>query len=126
MLASDAAAVTPVRRVPGEQDRRPPPELEAAGDAIRGGRGAGLDETAGRRARAPGTQAGRFSLGEDSPVSPGLVPLTATPSAAFTAQSIHQEAMGAGLHIEPWSDAIDAYRRADAGHVTPMLTQVAV
>lgn len=34
--------------------------------------------------------------------------------------------MGSGLTIEPWSEAIDAYRRADAGVNTPMVTQIAV
>ena len=35
-------------------------------------------------------------------------------SLAFLAQQIFQEAMGSGLHLEPWTQGIGAYRRAGA------------
>lgn len=38
----------------------------------------------------------------------------ATGSAAFLTQQIFQEGMSAGLHLEPWSQGIVAYRRAGA------------
>lgn len=117
MLASEAIAVQPIRRVPGEQDRKRYEGVEATDDALKGGSRAELDETSGRRARRSESSGG-FSLndtGQEGPVTPGPVPMTATPSAPFVAQSIHQEAMGTGLHIEPWPAAIQAYRRADAG-----------
>ena len=50
-----------------------------------------------------------------APVRPaGHIPYTSTPNAAFVAQVIHQDFLGPGLHIEPWSRAMDAYRRAGA------------
>ena len=33
---------------------------------------------------------------------------------AFLAQQIFQETMSSGLHLEPWAEGIDAYRRAGA------------
>lgn len=130
MLASDAAAVQPIRRVPGEEERKRNREgTEATGDALQGSGRAGADSTTART-RTAGGSAGSFTTGSAadgaSPVSGGPVPLTALPNAGYVAQSIHQEAMGSGLTIEPWSDAIDAYRRADAGVNTPMVTQIAV
>ena len=106
MLASDAVAVTPIRRIPGEQERRHSSELD--------GVATGLDRIS--RRPSPNAGAARFSGGESvhEPVSPSPVPLTATPNAGFVTQIIHQEAMGDGLHIEPWPAAIEAYRRADA------------
>lgn len=43
-------------------------------------------------------------------------PARATPlgSLAFLAQQIFQEAMPSGLHLEPWTEGIGAYRRAGA------------
>ena len=70
--------------------------------------------------------ADRATAEDAGPVNGGPVPLNALPNAGYVAQSIHQEAMGSGLTIEPWSEAIDAYRRADAGVNTPLVTQIAV
>ncbi|WP_448206876.1 hypothetical protein [Azospirillum sp. sgz302134] len=116
MLASDAAAIQPVRRVPGEQERKRSADVKATEDALQSSKRADLDETGGSRTRRSGASRG-FSLNSDEgegPVTPGLVPLTATPNAGFVAQSIHQDAMGSGLHIEPWPAAIEAYQKADA------------
>lgn len=130
MLASDAAAVQPIRRVPGDEERRRGKDgTEATGDALQGSGRADGDSTASR-AKSAGGSAGGFAIGaadEDTgPVNGGPVPLNALPNAGYVAQSIHQEAMGSGLTIEPWSEAIDAYRRADAGVNTPLVTQIAV
>ncbi|WP_109149941.1 hypothetical protein [Azospirillum sp. TSO5] len=130
MLASDAAAVQPIRRIPGEEERKRGKDgTEATGDALQSSGRADAESTATRAKSAVGS-AGGFTIGgatEDAgPVNGGPVPLNALPNAGYVAQSIHQEAMGSGLTIEPWSEAIDAYRRADAGVNTPMVTQIAV
>ncbi|NUB13108.1 hypothetical protein GAY28_10510, partial [Azospirillum brasilense] len=39
---------------------------------------------------------------------------SARPKPWFSRTIIHPAAMGSGLHIEPWSAAITAYRKADA------------
>ena len=114
MLASDAAAIQPIRRVPGEQERQRSADVREAEDALKGGKRAELDGAGGSRTRRSGSSGG-FSLNSDEgegPVAPGPVPLTATPNAGFVAQSIHQDAMGSGLHIEPWPEAIQAYEKA--------------
>jgi len=130
MLASDAAAVQPIRRVPGDEERKRGKEgTEATGDALQGSGRADGESTAARTKTAAGSSGG-FAIGgvadDAAPVNGGPVPLNALPNAGYVAQSIHQEAMGSGLTIEPWSEAIDAYRRADAGVNTPMVTQIAV
>ncbi|WP_085557185.1 hypothetical protein [Azospirillum agricola] len=132
MLASEAAAIQPIRRIPGEEERKrseAEAKLDATDDALKGSGRAETDETRAR-ARSAGRSAGGFSIGgtaaDGRPVTGAPLPQTALPNAGFVTQSIHQEAMGDGLTIEPWSDAIAAYRRADAGVNTPMLTQVAV
>lgn len=130
MLASDASAVQPIRRVPGDEERKRGKEgTEATGDALQSSGRADGESTATRTRTAAGSSGG-FTIGgaaEDAgPVNGGPVPLNALPNAGYVAQSIHQEAMGSGLTIEPWSEAIDAYRRADAGVNTPMVTQIAV
>ncbi|MBP2293504.1 hypothetical protein [Azospirillum rugosum] len=114
MLASDAPAIQPVRRVPGQQERPQRQDVSATDDALKGGKSAQLDGADGSRTRRSGASGG-FSLNTDDgekPVTPGPVPLTATPNAGFVAQSIHQDAMGDGLHIEPWPAAIQAYEKA--------------
>ncbi|BAI72399.1 hypothetical protein AZL_017610 [Azospirillum sp. B510] len=131
MLASDAAAVQPVRRIPGEEERKRAKEgTEATGDALQGSGRTDADSTAAARSRAGTGSAGAFAIGDaaggSGPVNGGAVPLNALPNAGYVAQSIYQEAIGSGLTIEPWSEAIDAYRRADAGVNTPLVTQIAV
>lgn len=123
MLGSEAIAVTPIRRVPGEEERRQSSstlqsdQLQGTEEALKGRGRAALDQTRNQAGGAGQAGAG-FAIGggsEQGAVSPGPVPQTALPNVGFLTQSIHQEAMGAGLHIEPWSNAIGAYRRADAG-----------
>ncbi|WP_247879618.1 hypothetical protein [Azospirillum sp. TSA6c] len=130
MLASDASAVQPIRRVPGDEERKRGKEgTEATGDALQGSGRADGESTATRTRTAAGSSSGFTISGaadDAGPVNGGPVPLNALPNAGYVAQSIHQEAMGSGLTIEPWSEAIDAYRRADAGVNTPMVTQIAV
>ena len=117
MLASEAIAVQPIRRVPGEQERRRSDDIAAAEDALKSGKRAELGGAEGNRAGRAGSSA-RFSLDDleaaDGPVTGASPRLSATPNAGFIAQSIHQDAMGSGLHIEPWSAAITAYRKAPA------------
>ena len=130
MLASDAPAIQPVRRIPGQQERQQrQQDVSAADDALKGGKSAQLDGADGSRTRRSGG-AGGFSLNADDgekPVTPGPAPRTATPNAGFVAQSIYQDAMGDGLHIEPWPAAIQAYQKA-AGMFGggAVLSQVAV
>ncbi|MBP2298701.1 hypothetical protein [Azospirillum picis] len=133
MLASDAAAIQPIRRIPDERERKRGKDgTEATGDALQGSGRADADTTAARARKGSGSSNGFTidgiddGLAGEGPVSPGSVALNALPNAGYVAQSIYQEAMGSGLTIEPWSDAIAAYRRADAGVNTPLLTQIAV
>ncbi len=132
MLASDAPAVQPIRRVPGEDERKRSSSdqpLEATDEALRRSGQAGADQSRAAT-KTVGGASGGFAIGGASaasgPVSPGPTPQTALPNAGFITQSLHQEVVGSGLHIEPWTDAIDAYRRADAGVNTPLVTQIAV
>ncbi|RJF82273.1 hypothetical protein D3877_19710 [Azospirillum cavernae] len=133
MLASDAPAVQPIRRVPGEDERKRSSSdqpLEATDEALRRSGQTGTDETRAASRSTGGASSG-FAIGggasaANGPVSPGPTPQTALPNAGFITQSLHQEVVGQGLHIEPWTDAIDAYRRADAGVNTPLVTQIAV
>lgn len=113
MLASDALPVTPVRPIPENERRRQQPEVDATDDATQGARGTGLANTRARSAGDDGERSRRDD--RDGPVTATPQPLTGAPNAGYVAQSIHQEAMGPGLHIEPWDAAIQAYRRADAG-----------
>lgn len=117
ILASDAAAVQPIRRIPGETERQrqPDTDVETTDDALSGGNRAGGAATTTERGAKGSTAAGGFavgSVGDQNAVSPGPVPLTTTPNAGFVAQSIHQDSLGTGLHIEPWPQAILAYQKA--------------
>ncbi|WP_114856948.1 hypothetical protein [Azospirillum brasilense] len=117
MLASEAIAVQPIRRVPGEPERRRSDDVSAADDALKSGNRTELGGADGNRAGRAGSSS-TFALGDaeagDRPVTGASPRLSARPNAGFLAQSIHQDAMGSGLHIEPWSAAISAYRKADA------------
>ncbi len=133
MLASDAAAVQPIRRVPGEEERKRSSSdqpLSATDEALRRSSETGTDQARSSNRTTAGAASGfasaTDSAGGNGPVSPGPTPQTALPNAGFVTQSLHQEVVGDGLHIEPWTEAIDAYRRADAGVNTPMVTQIAV
>lgn len=142
MLMSDAIAVTPVRPIPGEgqpQGRRRDgieqtgigqTGVEQTEDAVqRGGRASG-SAARGRARGSGGTDGGITGVaggGSDAgPVTATPVPLSAGPTTGFVTQSIAQEAVGTGLHIERWSTAIQAYRRADAGPNEPLVSRVSV
>ncbi|MCW2248745.1 hypothetical protein M2352_004405 [Azospirillum fermentarium] len=117
MLMSDAIPVTPIRPIPDERRRRQGAEqVGKADDAIRGGRQAG--EAQDRRPGQVAKEGNGFELPaglpDEGPVTPTPVPLSADPVTSFVTQSIYQEAMGTGLHIEPWDAAIEAYRKADS------------
>lgn len=115
MLASDAPAIQPVRRIPGQQERPQREDVSATDDALKGSKRAelgGADESRARRSGASGGFSLNTGDGGEGPVTPGPGPLTATANAAFVAQSIYQDAMGSGLHIEPWPAAIQAYQKA--------------
>lgn len=117
MLASEAIAVQPIRRVPGEQERRRSDDISATDDALKSGSRTELGKAEGNRAGRAGSSSA-FALDDaeagNRPVTGASPRLSAMPNAGFLAQSIHQDAMGSGLHIEPWSAAISAYRKADA------------
>lgn len=108
MLESKAVPVTPVRAV--SNDQAGIDEAVSSGDS----RNTTVDDVRGRA-----SEAGNSSLpakqSSGNPVTATAATPAAGPSAAFVTQSISQEVMGAGLYIEPWNDAISAYRRADAG-----------
>lgn len=74
----------------------------------------------------PAALSGR-STGPFSDLPSGLRSLM---SSAFLAQQIFQEAMTAGLHLEPWEQATGAYRRAGAApplaSAAPSLVSLAV
>ncbi|MGQ9370953.1 hypothetical protein [Azospirillum sp. A39] len=129
MLTSDAIPVTPVQSIPGEQQRRrQQPEIEATDDAVDRGARAATAESRRRAGGSGGSAGGDLPAGGGgrAPVSAGPVPLTAGPTAGYVAQTIAQEAIGTGLHIEPWNAALAAYRRAASGPAMPMVSQVSV
>lgn len=129
MLMSEAIPITPVQPIPGDgRGQRRRDLVESTDEGVsRGGR-TDLD---GARRRARGASDGeRFGLpaglSEEGPVTATPGPLAKGPTAGFVTQSIHQEAMGTGLHIEPWPAAIGAYRRADAGPRESLVSDVSV
>lgn len=109
-LISDAAPVQAIRATTAPT-RKAPDAIEEY-DARRASSATGASERGG----AGGSGGSRTDVDGGTP-SVGSVSLagSATSSSAFVAQSLSQEVIGAGLHIEPWNDAIDAYSRADAG-----------
>jgi hypothetical protein len=127
MLLSDAVPVTPVKPVPGEgqqQGRRRDGIAETEDAVGRSGRAAG--SAVRRGARGTGETDGTGGGSESGPVTATPVPLGAGPTVGFVTQSIAQEAVGTGLHIEPWQSAIQAYRRADTGPNEPLVSRVTV
>jgi len=130
MLTSDAIPVTPIRPIPDERQRRSG-GMEPSEDAVRRNtRATGSDGRDRTRATGEARQSGAFQLGESQDVPPNpvsLPPSLATgPTTGFLTQSIAQEAMGSGLHIEPWDTAISAYRRAASGRHEPLVSNVSV
>lgn len=117
LLTSDVLPVTPVRPIPGQEQRRSRPEVEATDDALQGARGSAGAAARGRSGEADrtGTDGGYAGRNPDGPVTGSASAPAAGPSTAFMAQAIHQELLGSGLTIEPWDAAISAYRRAEAG-----------
>jgi len=132
MAASEAIPVTPVRPV-AEPGQRAAPfqdgEVEATDEAVRRHRQTGRGDERGRagETRGGGT-AFRFgdSLPPERPVHPSPMPRGMGPTIAFLTQTIAQEAMGTGLHIEPWRTALGAYHRAGSGGHGPLVSNVAV
>jgi hypothetical protein len=137
LVTSNAPAVTQGRGLSDDPRRQSGKESTAQGSAVGGddarvGDGsAGRSAAASRRASAYGT--GNAGSGSDSGTatdgqggsqadgngngaggSSGQAGfLQSGPSSTFVAQSLFQETLGSGLHIEPWSAALGAYRRAD-------------
>lgn len=120
MVASDALPVTPIRSVPDEERRR---QLrEAARDD---GDGVGSESSSAvtrevvsdRRRNADGADAGGTGSGSSSaasdPVTTPLAGQSTGDNSGFVAQSIYQQNLGTGLHIEAWDSALTAYRRAE-------------
>lgn len=117
LLTSDALPVAPVRPIPGQEQRRSRPEVEATDEALQGARGSAGAAARGRSGEADGTASdgGHAGRNAERPVTGSAATPTAGPSTAFMAQAIHQEMLGSGLTIEPWDTAIAAYRRAESG-----------
>jgi hypothetical protein len=119
LLASEAPPVAAIRRVPDEDRRR---QLQQAAEQAQ----ATVDDGAGTGATSVKNRSGRPAAGGFQSESAGaattaqerprvdLQTRNAGPSSAFVAQSLYQESMGSGLHIEPWAQAISAYQRADS------------
>lgn len=133
LLASDAPPVTPIRSVPDEerrqQLRRAAGENNAdpagygadqvGGDRVAGGRVGRNDRSIYDRSTSESAQSRETAAtggGGDERARPNvdLQTLNAGPVAGYVAQSLYQESMGAGLHIEPWRQALGAYQRANA------------
>lgn len=121
LLASEALPVTAIRPTP-DQDRRQQLRQAVGFDAVDGDSSSADSARAiggGRSQRGQATE-GRGDSGDGArqeqgaAVSDPLQTQNAGPSAGFVAQSLYQESMGSGLHIEPWDQALGAYRRAEA------------
>lgn len=137
MLESDAIAVRPIQPIPDEERRLRDPKVgesqQTTEDAVRRGSGASGDAV---RSGAPGsaTEAGqsrveggfRAEPPPPPPPSPPQQQAAASPSTGFLTQSIAQEAIGSGLHIEPWAAALGAYRRAAAAPRESLVSNVSV
>lgn len=115
LLASEAPPVAPIRPVPDEQQRK---QAEKSAESIAAAAGDDAGAVGGGRRRAAGYDKNNDaqSGGGQSSARPNvdLRTLDSGPTATFVAQSLYQESMGTGLHIEPWSQALGAYRRADS------------
>ncbi|WP_448190635.1 hypothetical protein [Azospirillum sp. sgz301742] len=146
MLASDAIAVRPIQPIPDEKQRRPKRDGDSSADAasetttqapeyeIRRNRGPAGDEVRSRPLGQPSGATDEARVGggfrpDGPPPPPPPAPSStaaASPSTGFLTQSIAQEAMGNGLHIEPWRAAISAYRRAGSGPRESLVSNVSV
>lgn len=122
LLSSEALPVTAIRPTP-DQDRRQQLRQEAGFDAVDSSDSSSADAARaigggrsqrGQAAESQGDSGGGARQGQGATVSDPLQTQNAGPSAGFVAQSLYQENMGSGLHIEPWDQALGAYRRAEA------------
>lgn len=149
MLASDAIAVRPIQPIPDEQQRRRRQESENSVGSSTGSdtpdtpqtelrqvRGLFGDEVGGR-APASSPDVGGQRVGDGFRTDLRSTSTTqqqgaarprsaASPTTGFLTQTIAQEAMGAGLHIEPWNAAITAYRRAAAAPRESLVSNVSI
>lgn len=135
LLESDAIPVRPIQPIPDEErrlrDQRVADAPQTSEDAVRRGGGLSGDEVRGR-ALDNSASAGQSRVGDGSrPESPSPPPppqqqTAASPSTGFLTQSIAQEAIGSGLHIEPWAAALGAYRRAAASPRESLVSNVSV
>jgi hypothetical protein len=139
MLESDAIAVRPIQPIPDEKHRLPKRNVDSTTDAsaetpeydVRRSRGPDGGEVRSRPVGPrPGSGETRTDGGfrPDGPPPPAPPPPTAaaSPSTGFMTQSIAQEAIGNGLHIEPWRAAISAYRRAGSGPQESLVSNISV
>jgi len=109
-LSSDAAPVQAIRATTAPARKAP--------DAVEDYDARRASSTSATSERGVASGNGAFQIGVDGGTSAArsVSPTGSTvSSAAFVTQSLSQEVIGAGLHIEPWNDAINAYSRADAG-----------
>ena len=138
MLASDAIAVRPIQQIPDEKQRLPRRDVDSSTDtttesseySVRRSGGSAGDEVRSRPLgpRSEETRAdGGFRSNAPPPPPPPAPPTAAaSPSTGFMTQSIAQEAIGNGLHIEPWRAAISAYRRAGSGPQESLVSNISV
>lgn len=121
MLGSDAAPVLPIRSLPEDTTRRQSSGVETIDDSD-SKRRAAVEATRTRTESAgtgnTGAETPASDSTEEGPVTASAAKLSSGPAIGFVAQSISQETLGAGLHIEPWDEALSAYRRAEAGPAT--------
>lgn len=127
LLASDAPPVMPIRSIPDEERRQQLRRAAAENGAETTDNEAnrvGGERVAGRQIGRDGRRAGETAQGTETAAagdgesqarpSIDLQTLNAGPVAGYVAQSLYQESMGSGLHIEPWRQALGAYQRANA------------
>jgi hypothetical protein len=140
MLQSDVIAVRPIQPIPDEERRLRDPRVNdgqpPSEDTVRRGGGPSGEEVRSRPLGTPeGTAAGTGLSRSDGgfrpepsppPPAPPQQQAAASPTTGFLTQSIAQEAIGNGLHIEPWAAALGAYRRAAASPRESLVSNVSV
>lgn len=125
LLASDAPPVTPIRSVPDEERRQQLRRAAAEAGVETADSEAnrvGGERVSGRQVGRDGRRADETAQTADAAAGGGaqarptvdLQTLNAGPVAGYVAQSLYQESMGSGLHIEPWRQALGAYQRASS------------
>lgn len=108
----DKHKLPPVPLVPPVGRRRTQPEDGSQGTAATT---ANQDDPSRIRRRV-GKQAGEQGddQGLDKRPRSGPLAASALPNTGFVVQSLSQETLGAGLHIESWQSALSSYRSAAA------------